>query len=408
MFIFMLNVFFCFKLRMLGNEMSSVFFKMKPVFTLIFMVMLGFVTMGGAGQSYAQKITKSYGELGTKVKMTREFYDENSEEYQKEVPDETLLEHKFRLPNGWTDMSGANKALGFSSDVETKLSSFVGLPNMYARSSFSVLVLTLERESDLLHWYYTYMSAKGYSVTGMKAMDGGARVEAESIKMNVEATFVVRSVAILSGDKVVIAEYAVPDPFWQEQRDDALWSIASFDLLFRDDKTIEPRKEFSILDIVKFNYPASWDIRVPKLTVVDELSAAAISTNSLGELDGRIDSFFLASHVGGSREENLDMYKKKYKDIVSFSIGDHMEIIDNVDYHKTISAGRIDVFNALSPDGESETGYEIWMTILESDIYDGYVFMNTVGRNVDFMTWSKNQKSYKIMVESMELHGQPR
>jgi|TARA_R110002126_G_scaffold13118_3_gene56575 hypothetical protein len=382
-------------------------FRLSLKIKLVFVLLCIFV-MGGAGLSHAQKITKAYVELGTKVKMTKSHFDENSEEYKKEVQGESLLTHQFRLPNGWTDISGENKALDFSSDVETKLSSFVGLPNMYARSSFSVLVLTLEREVELLHWYYTYMSAKGYSVTGMKAMDGGVRVEAESIKMNVEATFVVRSVAILSGNNVVIAEYAVPDPFWQEQHDEALWSIASFYLLFKDDKTIEPRKEFSILDIVRFNYPASWDIRVPKLTVVDELSAAAISRNALGELDGRVDSFFLASHVGGEREDNLEMYKKKYKDIVSFTIGEHMETIDGVDYHKTISAGRIDVFNALTPDGQSQTGYEIWMTILESDIYDGYVFMNTVGRNVDFMTWSKNQRSYKIMVESMELHGQPR
>jgi len=364
--------------------------------------------MGWSSVSSAQKITKSYVDLETKVKMTKEYFDGHSELYEKDVPDEPLLSHQFRLPNGWTDISGKDKALAFSSDVESILSKFAGLPNMYARSSFSVLVLSLARETELLHWYYNYMSSKGYSVVAMKAMEEGFRVEAESIKINVEATFVVRSVAILSGDKVVIAEYAVPDPFWEEQHDEALWSIASFYLPFKDDKTIEPRKEFSILDIVKFNYPASWSIRVPKLTVVDELSASSVSRNSRGELDGRIDSFFLASHVGGERQENYEAYKKKYKDIVSFTVGEHIEIVEGIDYHKTINAGRIDVFEALSPNGLNKTGYEIWMALLESEIYDGYVFMNTVGRDVDFMTWSKNQKTFKIMVSSMELHGQAR
>ncbi len=383
--------------------MLKILSKMKFVFALSC-----FLLMSGACAVSAQTISKAFVELETKVKMTKEDFDANSELYEREVPDEALLAHQFRLPNGWSDISGKGKSLDFSSDVETILSKFVGLPNMFARSSFNVLVLSITRETDLLHWYYTYMSSKGYSVTAMKEMEEGMRVEAESIKMNVEATFVVRSVAILSGDKVVIAEYAVPDPFWAEQHDEALWSIASFYLPFKDDKTIEPRKEFSILDIVKFNYPASWSIRVPKLTVVDELSASAVSRNARGELDGRIDSFFLASHVGGERQENFEAYKKKYKDIVSFTVGEHIEIIEGVDYHKTISAGRIDVFNALSPDGLSQTGYEIWMAVLESEIYDGYVFMSTVGRNVDFMTWSKNQKTFKIMVSSMELHGQPR
>ncbi len=377
----------------------------------IFSRFLCLVTMAVvlAQPAWAQEIMKAYTDLDTTVKMTKEEYNANAETYEREVPGEKLLSHKYSLPKGWEDISGAQIAgYEFSSKVETILEKYVGLPNMYARSSFNVFVLKLDREINLSHWYHTYMSSRGYSVFAMKDFESGKRVEAESIKINSEATFVVRSVAVLTGDKVLIAEYSVPDTFWDEQRDEAVWSIASFDLVYTDDATIEPHKEFSILDIVKFNYPASWEVKVPRLTVVDELSAVVKTHNIRGELDGRIDSFYIASHVGGTREENLESYKAKYSDIVRFQIGDHIETIENVTFNKTINAGRIDIFKAMDETGKSFTGYEIWLAILESDVYDGYVFLSTIGREYDFLTWSKNQRSFKIMVESMALHGQPR
>ena len=85
-----------------------------------------------------------------------------------------------------------------------------------------------------------------------------------------------------------------------------------------------------------------------------------------------------------------------------------METIEALDYTDTISAGRVDIFKALRLGTTSQAGYEIWMALLESDVYDGYVFMSTVGREIDFVTWAKNQRSFKIMVESMELHGHAR
>lgn len=362
-----------------------------------------------APHAHAQQIMKAYTDLDISVKMTKEAYDGNADEYEHEVPGEKLLTHKFKLPKGWEDITGGKIGTPeFSSKVETILEKYVGLPNMYARSTYNVFALKLEREVDLSHWYFNYMSSRGYSVVAMKDdFAGGKRVEAESIKMNVEATFVVRSVAVLIGDKVIIAEYAVPDVFWNEQRDEAIWSIASFGMVFEDDKTIEPRKEFSILDIVKFNYPASWNVKVPRLTVVDELAAAVTTHNLRKELDGRIDSFYIASHVGGTREENMENYKQKYSEIVQFTIGEHIETLENVEFDKSITAGRIDIFKAKDVNG-NYNGYEIWLAILESDVYDGYVFLTTIGREFDFLVWSKNQRSFKIMVESMALYGQPR
>jgi hypothetical protein len=356
----------------------------------------------------AQQLTLPFSELDTSIKTPKETYLELSRAYTRELKGEALLQHKFRLPKTWADQMGEARKTEFSSKVETLISHYIGPPNMYARSSFKVKVLKMEREMDLMHWYFTYMGTKGYSVTALKEWADGRRVEAEGIRIDVEATFVMRSVAMLSGDLVVIAEYSVPDPFWSEQRDEAVWSASTFNLKYTNDRTIEPRKEFSILDIVKFNYPGSWQVKRPKLTVVDELSAVATSKNQRGEFDGRLDAFFLASHAGGTREDNLKLYKEKYKNIVSFGFGDHMETIEALSYSDTISAGRVDIFKALRLGTTSETGYEIWMALLESDVYDGYVFMSTVGREIDFVTWAKNQRSFKIMVGSMELHGHAR
>ncbi len=356
----------------------------------------------------AQKLSLPFSELNMSIEMPKETYMELSAQYTRELKDEALLKHSFRLPKTWTDQMGEAKKTDFSTKVETLISHYIGPPNMYARSSFEVKVLKMDREMDLMHWYFTYMGTKGYSVTALKEWADGRRVEAEAIRIDVEATFVMRSVAMLSGDLVVIAEYSVPDPFWGEQRDEAVWSASTFTLEYANDRTIEPRKEFSILDIVKFNYPGSWQVRRPKLTVVDELSAVATSRNQRGEYDGRLDAFFLASHAGGTREENLKLYKEKYTDIVSFDLGAHIETLEGQTYDESISAGRVDIFKALKPGTESETGYEIWMALLESNVYDGYVFMNTVSREIDFVTWAKNQRSFKIMVESMELHGHAR
>ena len=358
--------------------------------------------------SYAQDARLAYAELDKFVDTTKDDYYAKSEEFERNVDTDSLLTHKFRLPKGWSDITGESKMINFASDVGSTLAKFVGPPNMFARSKFEIKVIPLKREVDLIHWYYTYVIGQGNSVTAMEVMRDGRRVEAEAINISHEATFVVRSVAMVSGDRVIVAEYSVPDPFWKEQRDEAVWSISTFDMVFTDDRTIEPRKEFSILDIVKFVYPSSWQIRVPKLTVVDELSSSATSRNERGELDGRMDMFFIASHVEGTREENLANYKEKYKKVVSFDFGEHVETIESSEYDKTITAGRMDVFNAITIKHASETGYEIWMALLESDVYDGYVFMATVGRDVDFMTWSKNQRTFKILVESMELHGQAR
>lgn len=385
---------------------------MHKVKNKIFSTKLGSLTFAlllvFAGQSYAQTIMKSYSEVSHEVKMTKEDYLKASDPYEFDIPGHQILKYTYRLPQNWERLSKIEEPEEFSKKVETPIVRYVGLPNMLARNSFEVNVIELAREIDLSHWYSRHLTQKGYALAQLSYFPERKRVEAMSVRTELGVAYVVRSVALINGDKVIMAEYHVPDPFWNDNKDEAIWTISHFNLVYKDDRTIEPRKEMAILDIVQFVYPASWQAKMEKITVVDELNTILSSYDGRGVLDGRIDTYFLASHVGGTREQNLETYKNRYTEDVKFSIGDHIESIDINGFHSSINAGRVDVYKGMTADGRSETGHEIWFAILETDTYDGYVFMNTIDREYDFLTWSKNQMSFKIIVESLSLQGELR
>lgn len=337
--------------------------------------------------------------------LTEDAFLDQSELYEEEPQNDKFLAYRIRLPKSWYKTfanmpykKGDNEAV--NQRFLGQVSKYYGPGRIEALSKFEIEAQSLDFEITAKNWFMKEILARGYILEGLKVFSD-KRVEALYVVVEGDTSFVVRAIAEINGTRMIVASYYVPDVFWEQERALQQRAMESFEFISPEVLKIEMTRSYSFLDLLSFDYPASWRLIAPHIFSIESMEAKLIKSTDKLTLSGEMHISIISTEVEGKLVGEIAFLKEEMTDR-GLEIGDFIEITDDYAYDDHIyfvHAESYKVFNSASQILE----HEYWIAILEEDRYYYVVTMLTPSRDSEFYVWSQNVEAFRTVIESFRL-----
>ena len=383
-----------------------------------FLIIVAFLTL--SFQVYAQELASpvkaktkfSYDnlpKLNREVTLTKADFEAQTRVISQDVAANPSLSFQIRLPSDWVKLNavGGDSALT-GKQIFGEIVQYLGPPLVDKRVIFRVRASSLQYDITAKDWFLGYINDNTYNLQGMD-VTSDKRVQGQYILVDNGAQKIVRAVAEISGSQILLAETVVPVELWETNRDVVKRSMATFQLTNPDKSTVEVLQTYSFVDIAKFSYPVSWVLTAPPIVSIERMSA--FLTNIRGGagqdkksyervlIDGRIDISVVSRAADTTLPKEIENIKKQLLER-GLVVGSLIEPVEGWVHNANIKSSHIEVYNLNSVNNKL-ADYEQWIGVFVTPGRYYFIRMLTVGRNNDLITWARNVKSYKTVIETL-------
>lgn len=339
-----------------------------------------------------------------------EFEANTNVHHVKPIKDEAL-EYAIRLPKNWEEKESVGDAseLLLSNKMFGNVSRFESEANIDSPfpSQFTIQVIALEYELSAEQWFVQHLLSNGYALQGITVHDED-RAEALYITVERDVSYVIRSVAIRNGKRVILGRYKMPIERWEKEKSIQAQVIDSFRLANLKDEVVEKMKAYHFLDIAKFEYPESWKLRAPPFRSIDKLDVELLSIRHIPDefgkgdliLSGKIGLSLVSVFVSDDINEEMRQFKSEYeKNGLIFN--DEVKVEGDFDFSHYFTNTSVVAYNVMGKENDL-VDYEFWITTMEYGDYYYFVTLLTPARKDDYYVWSRNTQTYALIVSTFK------
>lgn len=375
---------------------------------LIFMVFFLFCAGPVQAQQEFVDMTKIQEIPDFSHEMPDELWMQESELYREEPMGDKFLAYNVRLPIGWYKASApANlsfnmdeiESAGLSQRILGQVAQYYGPGRIEALSKFEIQAQSLEFEVTAKNWFMQEILSRGFSLEGLKVYSD-KRVEALYVVVEGDTSYVVRAVAEINGPRMVVASYYVPDMFWEKERGFQQRTIESFHFVSPERTKIEITRTYAFLDLLSFDYPASWRLIAPNIYSIDGMEAKLIHSVDNSTLGGEIHISVISTEFGGALADEIKYLREEMQGR-GLVIGDLIETKSDYEKPEHILYNHTERYRAVDSDSKV-LEHEYWISIMEEERYFYVITMITPGRKSEFYTWARNGEAFETIVESFQ------
>ncbi len=266
----------------------------------------------------AQEFLKKYAPPMPEMPLPSAEEFESKTILHEEVPGgDVALSCRFRLPKDWGRPDDtAQVSYVLSNKVFGELLRYYSPPMPDLRSHLAVQAINLEYRSTAHEWLIQYLLSNGYTVQGINIHDD-KKAEALYVLVDKGLTYVVRSLAVMNGKRVVFAQYFVPSDLWDDEKVTQAQVINSFALSHPVEEEVEDLQLHHFLDVSEFKYPVSWEFKPQDLKSADRMSFELLRVASeearekkiFKTLHGKIQVDIISYFV----TESIEVEKERFK-----------------------------------------------------------------------------------------------
>lgn len=369
----------------------------------------------------------------TKVQKVPRYTDLSQEKFEAETQlreekpfDDKYLAYTIRIPGNWTrspedwqqklqqqqqeeeerkaeivlgtaQESGATT--GLSRRILGRLAKYYSPSRMGLPSYVDVSALELDYEISVRDWFLNYIMTRGYTLQGMEEVNS-KRIEALYIIFEGDTSYVVRTVAEINGPRIVVASYYMPENFWMEERAFQEKVMSSFQFVSPEKPKIETARTYSFLEMLRFDYPASWNLFAPNVNSIDSMDVRLVNLNKDDTVNGQIDFHVFSTEMDTTLADEVEFVKDNTKE-AGLDIGELIETTDAFKFNDYLFYSRVEVYDAPPRKDTRLPQHELWMAVLAEDRYYYIVTLLTPSRSADFFSWARNYAAYKRILESI-------
>lgn len=345
--------------------------------------------------------------------FTKEFSDTDFQArtvLHEETPmNDKYLSYKIRLPKDWTksDMPAfVEKREENEKDGKKKLNSrvmgtvtkYYGPLHGYVRSRFEVRAIALDYEISARNWFIHYILSNGYALNGLTVISE-KKIEGQYVVLEEDVSYIVRVRAEINGPRMVLAMYYVPDRLWDTEKQMQAWALESFAFLSPEISNLEITQTCTFLDLLQFDYPASWRLHASNIFSVDEMKAKLVNSIDDKTVNGEIEVYAISTHSDTDLAEEVKILSGRLEDR-GLKVGKliPLEGIYKPDEHVTFF--KAEAYEANDAGG-ALLNHEFWIAVMVEKDYYYLITMITPARDVEFYRWARNIGAFKIVVESI-------
>lgn len=311
------------------------------------------------------------------------------------------MQYRIRLPKDWHRLE-PEPTSGQSVDVSKKilgdLARFYGPPSMDARSYLQIQAAELDYQITAKNWFVNYVLSRGYTLQGLNVLSD-RRVEAQFVLVDKDTTYIVRCIAEINGSRMVMVKYYVPENLWDKEKVLQANSVESFKFLNPENVKVEATHTYAFLDLLRFDYPASWRLQAPNIHSVEAMDAKVVNTSADTMNNGEIAVHVVSTEADTTLAQEIKSVEKLVTD-KGLAIDKLIEAPTEYKTQKQVYFSRIEIYRATDKNKQL-MDYEYWMAVMMENRYFYIVTMLSPSRNTDFYTWARNSEAFKTIVESI-------
>lgn len=345
-------------------------------------------------------------QLGREVKMSKKEYEDQSQLYDTfDLDGDPFLAYRVRLPKSWQFMGPRElKDMQLNNRLMGIMAYYVSPADLELRSSFRLKAQRMAHMMSARDWTYHYALANRYTLQAMTTY-GDDRAEAVYVITEMDISYVVRMAVVVSGPRVVIAEYFVPMQKYEEEQDLQTWGITSFYLKKKDLSSTEPTKTLYFFDIASTVYPESWIVENPNIVSVDQMSASVVNLqqedrDKTSLLRGRVDVFLFAADDTYNEKAAFDTINELFEP-QQLKLGKKLGRFIPTDNQSGLKGESYTVYSIENPEHKFQD-YQYWVTVMKGKNYYFYVCLLSPPRDTDVYNWSRNLGAFEYMVKTMK------
>ena len=346
-------------------------------------------------------------EIPTFKTLSQEQFEAQSDLHTATPSDDKYLAYSIRLPKGWQKASG-DKLIDTTTGSQDHLTHHVlgriakyYAPQTMDTSSFiDIEALSLDYNISARNWFLNYILANGYSLLGMKEVKENQLVGLYDRVVHSQS-YVVRTAAQINGSRIVLTSYSMPEQNWEDEKALQEKVIDSFTFLNPEKASAESSRTYVYLDLLRFDYPQSWQLLSPTVNATEGMSVRLIDSKDKETLDGQVEIRIESTDSDKTLAEQVQDLRNNLK-TEGLEIGGLIESPSDYVFHKQIYFSKVEVYDAHGRENEFGA-QELYLAVMIEDRYYYIVSMVTPGRNHDFLKWAKNIESFRTIVESFRL-----
>jgi len=382
-----------------------------------------------------------------KDKYSIELFERDSRLY-KEIPfGDKYLAYEVLLPRDWSKSEDHLNTSGRDDDVGMinaprvsrrllgEVARYYGPSGLRAPARLEILAIELEHEITARNWFLHHVFRNGFTLQGMKVVSD-RRVEGMYVVLERGTlAYKVRMVAEINGPRVIMATHFQPErnlssemaalarheggvqALTQKRKKELIdklslsyytelaqqeYAMESFKFLNPEKAQVELTRTYSFLDLLSFDYPASWRLVNPEIYDVTEMSATIMNTFGEETLSGEIKISVISTELDTDIPTEISYINEDLEARHLFL----KEVIEKPTKFITYDHIFFDATEVYTLDSRKQKilAHEFWISILVEDRYFYFVTMISPGRNVDFYNWARNTEAFEKVVETMRPH----
>jgi len=229
--------------------------------------------------------------------------------------DDTLA-YRLYLPKDWSlvesDSIGEIDDEKVSLDILGIVARFFGPPQIDERSFFPIQALELDYDITMEGWFTTFARNNGYSVENLDIVSE-EEAQARYVEVRGGASYSVRLVAIMNGEKIIVARYFVPQERYDFEKVIQEQVIQNFKLLNRKGQVNQTRATYDFMDKSYLDYPKTWELNANRLLSIERMRAEIRDISPNGDMNARIRvhtvSRLLGTELGAEIKRFMDNFE---------------------------------------------------------------------------------------------------
>ena len=331
--------------------------------------------------------------------MPQEAFETQTVLYEETPYGDEALSYKIRLPKDWIKQEVAEDKLKLSGYAPLEVALYKSPVRSDEQSFFRLQAIDLPAPITAQNWFLQYLNTNGLTMEGIKVHDAN-NVEALIVQLERDVTYVVRIMAKIVGDRIVLAKFYVPTSHWSEERVLQAQAIESFALANQDQFEFDQTRRFVFPDIAYFSYPLNWKLQAFHLFSGDRKIVRLIKDAGKEFLDGQIDVQIIPRKVSKGLSDEIAVLHGQYQKL-GFTVGPVIAQKEGYKFTDWVTFGAVESYEAVHKKQNQLAAHELWFGVLATDDYFVLASLLTPAKHTDLTIWSENASTFRRVLETM-------
>ena len=335
---------------------------------------------------------------------TQTFKEQTFEHKAKRLSD-PVVEYSLRVPNGWETVLNHDAQITLGEGLLQDLDIFRG-PIIIGSDRAEIVIQAKMLEHEILaeHWIRDFIFKSGYTLHGEVNALSEKDVEASIILVKKGLSFESLMRVFIDQNRAIIIRADMPMNITPGDRELLLQAVRSFKLDTRSIATIENRVEFSLSNLMMFEFPESWIIKDHTISQRDIITAELHNLSTNRAIQGLLHFRSYRIH----EQQTLDQAVKLVQDTIRNKRGvqvdslTHALSLDPSSRFNFAFLEKYDIsFNAESYDTERPSTHEMWVVYLGTDSWFHVIYLLTPSKDIKFQEWARNTRTFDLLINSI-------